>query len=196
MSVESRRAVTTRTPPLQTVDHQREEQEREKKALIECLVSYALTPQETEDLSVKLLRYSVEQLRDMLKQVQAQYQARDTAAQIVQDQLAQERAALAAEQERLQVQAVFTDICRIPINGKTLVPNDANLNLLQDCLNPGEELSAEWFRKVGFEIQQLNRPVALRHVTPLTRPVRARIAVTISPRADDCQCIGASALSW
>jgi hypothetical protein len=135
---------------------------KDKQALIDQILVYAY-PEQIANLKVQLPKYSVAELQHNLDVLKAEAAKKNQ--QIVDEELAAERQALAEQQEQVRLQAILFDICRTPINGKVLVQNEANLNMLLDSLNPGEDLDLETFRKIAPELQKLGR---LSWTTPVT----------------------------
>jgi hypothetical protein len=94
-------------------------------------------------------------------------QARASAAAIVQEQTAAERAALAEQEQQINHELALVNICRVLVPGRGFAKMcEANTSLIESWLNPGEELSVGWFKKVieeqGLASQLIWEPVESR----------------------------------
>ena len=108
------------------------------------------TPQELDRLRQQLLAKSMQELDKIvdeqnLEQIRAEAQRQVAAQQYPQLIEAQQQAI--AKFEELQ----WSVILRTPINGRILVDNLANRNVLRSWINFDEQISPEWFKQVLTE---------------------------------------------
>jgi hypothetical protein len=140
-----------------------------KKELIERIVHLLLTEFEPYNVSGKdrafLEQSSLSYLQAKLQQLQSESAAKQVSA-IAQRDPEFQRAQAELEQQRQQTGAdlAWLNIVRTPINGRFVIGNDANRQIISSWVNPGEviypQIAGEWFKKVLAESPALANQLA------------------------------------
>jgi hypothetical protein len=101
----------------------------------------------------ELEKYPVTQLQGYLNKLAARTIPPDIAAAISQATAADQEAALAqkAAAEQVKQDWILDGICATPINGRTAPNTESVRKMILGWLNPGEELSVAWFKRVLAE---------------------------------------------
>ena len=121
----------------------------DRQQLIDIIVKdRGLVRASLDNIAIETLEAEVEKIHRCktgeLTKAHIQQEARKQAAQIV----AEEREQLRQTQAEVQAEAVWTSILLTFVGSKRVKPVQANRSIIESWLNPGEQMTAEWFKKI------------------------------------------------